>query len=86
MDAIAAGDTKPWDRVLDPRAIITTEEGEVIPRAEFLKNLCPLPPGLAGGIVVRFSICGSSRRSSGHVCQSPRQRARHGRHRAARPQ
>jgi Domain of unknown function (DUF4440) len=53
MNAIAVGDRAPWERVMDPRAIITTEEGEVISRAEFLKNLRPLPAGLEGGIEVK---------------------------------
>lgn len=53
MNAIAVGDKAPWDRVMDPRAIITTEEGEVITKADFLKNLRALPPGLAGGIEVK---------------------------------
>src|SRR5262245_28018399 len=53
MDAIAIGDKAPWDRVMDPRAVITTEEGEVITKADFLKNLRPLPAGLTGGIAVK---------------------------------
>jgi hypothetical protein len=53
MNAIAVGDKAPWDKVLDPRAILITEEGEVITKADFLKNLRPLPQGLAGGIAVK---------------------------------
>ena len=53
MNAIAVGDKAPWDRVLDPRAVITTEEGEIVTKADFLKNLRALPPGLEGGIEVK---------------------------------
>ena len=53
MNAIAIGDKAPWDRVLDPRAVITTEEGEIITKADFLKSLRALPPGLEGGIEVK---------------------------------
>jgi hypothetical protein len=53
MNAIAAGDREPWDRVMDAACIITTEEGDVIPRDRFLRELRPLPPGLSGGITVR---------------------------------
>src|SRR4249920_3138540 len=53
MNAIAVGDKAPWEGVLDPRAVITTEEGDVITKADFLKNLRPLPQGLAGGIEVK---------------------------------
>lgn len=53
MDSVAIGDTKPWDAVMDARCIITTEEGEVMTKAEFLTGLHPLPAGLAGGIAVK---------------------------------
>ena len=53
MDAIAIGDIKLWDAVLDDRARITSEEGDVQTKAEFLKALRPLPAGLAGGIAVK---------------------------------
>jgi len=53
MNAIAAGDTQPWDRIMDNGCIITTEEGQVIERDQFLRDLKPLPPGLTGGIAVR---------------------------------
>src|SRR5438552_3071534 len=53
MDAIAAGDRRTWDRIMDTGCIVTTEEGEVTGRDQFLKDLRPLPPGLSGQIVVR---------------------------------
>jgi uncharacterized protein DUF4440 len=53
MDAIAAGDAAAWDRIMDDRCVVTSEEGEVRPKSAFLKELRPLPPGLQGGIRVR---------------------------------
>ena len=53
MDSIGAGDTAPWERVMDEACIVTSEEGELISRQEFLKQLKPLPSGLAGGIQVK---------------------------------
>ena len=53
MDAIAAGDRRTWDRIMDAGCIVTSEEGEVIARDRFLKDLRPLPLGLSGQIVVR---------------------------------
>lgn len=53
MDSIAKGDTTPWERVMDPTCVITSEEGEVIDRAAFLQALKPLPAGLTGGIAVK---------------------------------
>lgn len=53
MDAIAAGDKSIWDQVMDASCILTTEEGRVIARKQFLDELRPLPPGLAGDIGVQ---------------------------------
>jgi len=53
MDAIALGDTTPWERVLDPTCVVTTEEGQVLSRQEFMDELRPLPAGLSGTIAVR---------------------------------
>ena len=38
---------------LDPACVLTSEEGEVTARAEFLDALRPLPAGLSGGITVK---------------------------------
>src|SRR5262245_18585529 len=35
MDAVAIGDTKLWDAIMDDRARITSEEGDVQTKAEF---------------------------------------------------
>ncbi len=53
MDAIAPGDKAPWERVMDPSCVVTSEEGEVLSRQQFLDSLGPLPAGLGGSITVR---------------------------------
>ncbi|HYL00547.1 MAG TPA: nuclear transport factor 2 family protein [Steroidobacteraceae bacterium] len=52
-DAVAGGDTAVWDRVLDESCMITTEDGEVIGKPAFLKQMRPLPRGFSGRIRVR---------------------------------
>ncbi len=52
MDAIAPGNKAAWERVMDPSCVVTTEEGEVFAREQFLRGLTPLPAGLSGGIEV----------------------------------
>src|SRR5262249_48886906 len=52
MTAIASGDKRVWDRVLDERCVYTSEEGEVLTKQELLKQLTGLPPGLSGRIKV----------------------------------
>jgi uncharacterized protein DUF4440 len=53
MDAVATGDKKVWDAVLDDVYVATGEEGEVIDRKKFLDDLAPLPTGLSGNIAVK---------------------------------
>jgi ketosteroid isomerase-like protein len=53
MDAVAGGDRALWDRTMDDACVVTSEEGEVMTKAEFLKALRPLPEGLSGDIRVR---------------------------------
>jgi ketosteroid isomerase-like protein len=53
LDAIAVGDTRVWDRVLDEDWVITSEEGEVQGKQEFLRGLHPLPAGLKGTLTIR---------------------------------
>jgi len=48
LDAIAPGDVKTWDRVLAPDAVYVDENGTIMNRAEFLKELKPLPAGVSG--------------------------------------
>ncbi len=53
MDAIAPGEKAVWDRVMDRDCVVTTEEGEVLTKEEFLKGLRGLPAGLSGKILVK---------------------------------
>ena len=53
MDAIAAGDRKVWDEVTDPNWVLTTEEGQLMGKKQFLDELRPLPAGLKGDISVQ---------------------------------
>jgi len=52
LDAIASGDVKVWDAVLAVDAVYVDENGEIIHRADFLKQLQPLPPGVSGKITI----------------------------------
>jgi hypothetical protein len=53
MDAIASGDKSAWEKVLDPDWVLTTEEGQLMGKKQFLEELRPLPPGLKGDISVQ---------------------------------
>lgn len=53
MDAVASGDKAVWERVLDDAFVMTSEEGEVLPREQLLKDMRPLPAGLSGKISVK---------------------------------
>lgn len=53
FDAVAAGDTRLWSRVLAPGCQITTEDGDVLDKATFLAQMHPLPQGFTGRIKVR---------------------------------
>jgi hypothetical protein len=53
MDAIATGDKEAWDEVTDPTWVLTTEEGQLMSKKQFLDELRPLPAGLKGDISVQ---------------------------------
>lgn len=53
MDALAPGNKAPWQAVMDEGCVVTSEEGQVLTKEEFLGDLRPLPTGLTGGIAVR---------------------------------
>src|SRR5262249_48537362 len=53
MDSVARADKQIRDRVMDPSCVVTSEEGSVINKQQFLDELRPLPQGLAGGITVQ---------------------------------
>ena len=48
LDAIAPGDRKVWDEALAPDAVYVDENGVIMNRAEYLKQLDPLPAGASG--------------------------------------
>jgi hypothetical protein len=52
LDAVAAGDTKVWDRYLDPAMIYLAEDGTRKGKADLLKELQPLPRGISGAITI----------------------------------
>ncbi len=52
LDAIAPGDRKVWDQALAADAVYVDENGVEIERAEFLKQLEPLPAGASGTIKI----------------------------------
>jgi hypothetical protein len=52
LDAIAPGDRKVWDQSLAADAVYVDENGTVIERAEFLKQLEPLPAGASGTLKI----------------------------------
>ena len=56
LDAVAPGDRKIWDRALGDDAVYVDENGIVMDRNEFLKQLEPLPPGASGNLqIVSYS-------------------------------
>jgi hypothetical protein len=48
LDAIAIGDKAPWERDLDPAALLMDEEGNVTTKAQLLAELQQLPKGSWG--------------------------------------
>ena len=53
-DALVPGDTKPWDKYLDPYVIYVEEDGSYKGKAEMLKEISPLPKGLGGTIRIQL--------------------------------
>ncbi len=52
LDAIAPGDRKVWEQTLAPDAVYVDENGTIMDRAEFLKQLDPLPAGASGSLKI----------------------------------
>jgi ketosteroid isomerase-like protein len=52
LDATAPGDRATWDRALSADAVYVDENGVILHRAEFLKELQPLPPGASGTLTI----------------------------------
>jgi len=54
LDAIAPGDRKVWDAALAADAVYVDENGVIMQRADFLKQLEPLPPGASGNLHITY--------------------------------
>jgi hypothetical protein len=52
LDAIAPGNVKVWDAALAGNAVYVDENGAIMDRAAFLKQLTPLPAGTSGTLVI----------------------------------
>jgi Domain of unknown function (DUF4440) len=52
LDAIAPGNVKVWDEALAEGAVYVDENGVIMDRAAFLKQLTPLPAGASGTLVI----------------------------------
>jgi ketosteroid isomerase-like protein len=52
LDATAPGDRATWDRTLTADAVYIDENGVIMQRDEFLKELQPLPAGASGNITI----------------------------------
>ena len=53
FDAVATGEATVWNQVLDQDFQVTTEDGDVMSRKQFLDEMRPLPAGVIGHIKVR---------------------------------
>lgn len=57
LDAIAPGDRKAWEAALAADAVYIDENGSVMTRDEFLKQLDPLPAGASGSLqITSYSV------------------------------
>jgi ketosteroid isomerase-like protein len=52
LDAIAPGDRKVWDDAMADDATYVDENGTILSRADFLKQMEPLPAGASGSIEI----------------------------------
>jgi len=50
VDAFASGASSVWDRYLDPKAVYTNEDGEVMSKQQMVAQIKPLPAGVSGSI------------------------------------
>jgi ketosteroid isomerase-like protein len=54
LDAIAPGDRKVWEEALATDAVYVDENGVILNRADFLKQLEPLPAGASGTLRITY--------------------------------
>ena len=52
IDAVAPGNVGVWQKYLDDRLVRVDENGVMQTKAQMLKELTPLPPGLAGSMAI----------------------------------
>lgn len=56
-DAVAVGHAEVWERYLDAAAVLTTEDGTLLDKAQMVRQIRPLPPGVGGSIrVIDFKV------------------------------
>ena len=54
LDAIAPGDRKVWETALASDAVYVDENGVILNRSDFLKQLEPLPAGASGNLKIMY--------------------------------
>ena len=54
LDALAPGDRKVWEGALATDAVYVDENGTIMNRTDFLKQLEPLPPGASGNLRITY--------------------------------
>lgn len=54
LDAIAPGDRKVWEAALATDAVYVDENGTIMNRADYLKQLEPLPSGASGNLRITY--------------------------------
>jgi len=54
LDAIAPGDRKVWEDALATDAVYVDENGVILNRTDFLKQLQPLPAGASGNLRITY--------------------------------
>jgi ketosteroid isomerase-like protein len=80
LDAIAPGDVKVWEAALAEDAVYVDENGAIINRADFLKQLTPLPAGASGTLVISAYSAHQSRDVVTVVHTDDEQELYHGQH------
>ncbi len=52
LDAIAPGDSGPWNAVMSPDFTYADENNHVFTRAEYIKEFVPMPKGISGHLAI----------------------------------
>jgi len=80
LDAIASGNVSLWNDALAPEAVYVDENGTILARAEFLKQLKPLPAGSSGQIAISSYTCRVSGDVASVIHTDDEQELYHGQH------